>query len=310
MKRTEKHIIIITLILVLVISLASCALFDIGSIIETTKPTTTKPITDSTTTKPADTTPTHTCEFGEWIVESEPTHAEKGSRYQLCECGAKNTEEIPVVAHEFGEWTVRREPTHSRDGYDVRRCECGASELRYTTLDHSVELVETTKSTLPCVGDTEEWYCYECCETFYKQLEPSGEHTPWYTGPSEVVSEATCQEYGVTMYICYACGARVQVTGTVLADCVLGDWVCDNDNRLVKATCSECGKIKTIPFAEGITYVPSEYGTYRVLELPRDMTEFAIPHTYNGQPVAIPTYLEIGYDVVFFDEATVFIQQK
>ena len=73
MKKTVKHIIITVIILALAISFASCKLFDIGGLTTTTKPTTTEP--------------PHTCEFGEWVVEKEPTHKEVGSRYQLCECG-------------------------------------------------------------------------------------------------------------------------------------------------------------------------------------------------------------------------------
>ena len=46
----------------------------------------------------------HVCAFGEWVVEKEPTCTEAGLEARYCDCGAKETKEIPALGHLFGKW--------------------------------------------------------------------------------------------------------------------------------------------------------------------------------------------------------------
>ena len=57
----------------------------------------------------------HVCVFGEWVVEKEPTCIETGLKARYCECGAKETEEIPVIAHAWGAWYGLDDYYHCRE---------------------------------------------------------------------------------------------------------------------------------------------------------------------------------------------------
>jgi len=43
----------------------------------------------------------HKHSFGEWTIEKPATCTEKGTRTRACECGEKETEEIPALGHNF-----------------------------------------------------------------------------------------------------------------------------------------------------------------------------------------------------------------
>ena len=57
----------------------------------------------------------HVCVFGEWVVEKEPTCVETGLKARYCECGASETEEIPVIAHAWGAWYGVDDYYHCRE---------------------------------------------------------------------------------------------------------------------------------------------------------------------------------------------------
>ena len=103
--------------------------------------------------------------FGEWSITVEPTEAATGTAVRLCECGASDTADVPVltdaiwtyavvtpathtatgsatytsvygvvtvtlstVPHTYGEWSITADPTETATGTAVRLCECGASD--------------------------------------------------------------------------------------------------------------------------------------------------------------------------------------
>lgn len=94
--------------------------------------------------------------FGEWVIENEPTCYYTGKKYRCCEdCGQTIYEYIEPTgkheydnecddscnicgsyrdwAHEFGEWKVTSEATCSREGVREHTCSlCGYSESEYT----------------------------------------------------------------------------------------------------------------------------------------------------------------------------------
>ena len=57
----------------------------------------------------------HVCVFGEWVVEKEATCIETGLKARYCECGAKETEEIPMIAHAWGDWYGVDDYYHCRE---------------------------------------------------------------------------------------------------------------------------------------------------------------------------------------------------
>ena len=65
----------------------------------------------------------HICEFnGEWTIETEPTCYSEGLKYQLCECGERQEETIPVTEHNMSDWVVEVEPTTETEGLTTRYC--------------------------------------------------------------------------------------------------------------------------------------------------------------------------------------------
>lgn len=65
----------------------------------------------------------HTCEFNsEWTIEKEPTCYSEGLKYQLCECGERQEEIIPMTEHNMSDWVVEVEPTTETEGLTTRHC--------------------------------------------------------------------------------------------------------------------------------------------------------------------------------------------
>ena len=68
----------------------------------------------------------HVCEFvGEWTIEKEPTCYAEGLKYQLCECGERQEESIPMTDHIMGDWTIETEPTT-----EIEHSSCGNNSPR------------------------------------------------------------------------------------------------------------------------------------------------------------------------------------
>ena len=68
---------------------------------------------------------------GDWIVDSEATCTESGSKHKECTTCHETlaTEAIAATGHTFGNWTTTVEPTADREGKRTRTCElCGQVE--------------------------------------------------------------------------------------------------------------------------------------------------------------------------------------
>lgn len=68
---------------------------------------------------------------GDWIVDSEATCTESGSKHKECTTCHETlaTEAIAATGHTFGNWTTTVEPTTDREGKRTRTCElCGQVE--------------------------------------------------------------------------------------------------------------------------------------------------------------------------------------
>lgn len=106
-----------------------------GAPAKTEKPTTTeKPKATETpkaTEKPKTTqkpkaTPTpepnHTHVFGEWKTVTEADCVHPGLRERKCECGEKESEELPALGHEMSPWETLRYPTADLEGIEASYC--------------------------------------------------------------------------------------------------------------------------------------------------------------------------------------------
>ena len=71
-------------------------------------------------TNPA-TDPAHEHVFGEWVTVKLPNCTDKGERARACECGEKETEELPVSGEHVYDYTVTS-PTTEAGGYTTYTC--------------------------------------------------------------------------------------------------------------------------------------------------------------------------------------------
>lgn len=63
-----------------------------------------------------------TDEWGEWIVQKQPTCTEDGLRYREKRNGERQEEVLEALGHDFGEWQVITEATTTSDGLKERHC--------------------------------------------------------------------------------------------------------------------------------------------------------------------------------------------
>lgn len=82
----------------------------------------------------------HKHSYGEWKETKPATCTEKGEKERTCECGEKQTQDIPMTDHKYGEWHETKAPTCSDDGEKERECS-----------------VCHTKETAPVVTDGHAW---------------------------------------------------------------------------------------------------------------------------------------------------------
>ena len=104
-----KRIISMLLVLVTIVaSLAAC---------NGNKPNETDPSSD----------PSHVHAFGEWVTVKIPNCTDKGEKVRTCECGEKETEELPVSGEHVYDYTVTS-PTTEKGGYTTYTCVgCGTT---------------------------------------------------------------------------------------------------------------------------------------------------------------------------------------
>ena len=91
--------------------------------------------------------------FGEWITVKEATCTEEGVKERSCECGEKETEQIPMIDHEYKE-KVTQKKTCTKDGKIVKTCTvCGHKEEsidKATGHDYAAATVFTPKTCKIC----------------------------------------------------------------------------------------------------------------------------------------------------------------
>ncbi len=120
---------------------------------------------------------TYPCEhpgLTEWIIETEPTCAKKGSKIKKCEkCGeVVNSAWIPSLEHTFSDWTIDIQPTCTEKGKRSRVCTiCNGKEAESLDAlgiarDYKITIEEPT-----CKKSGYKWYvCLNCGDSYSKDL--------------------------------------------------------------------------------------------------------------------------------------------
>lgn len=105
--------------------------------------------------------------YGEWTVVTEASCTAAGSRERVCECGEKETEEIPRLSHTYGEWEETLPIGIAGEGLRRRSCECGEVEeeaITSKTLDPEEGLsllFEAFKAAASVTSFKMEYYDYD-----------------------------------------------------------------------------------------------------------------------------------------------------
>ena len=211
----------------------------------------------------------HSCEFGEWTIETQPTCTTEGLKKRVCSCGETQTEVIAGIGHTFGDWTTDVEPTCSAEGNRYQVCvDCGETQSEpIPTIDH--DYGEWTLYEEPtCFSQGQEVRTCKCGAEEYRYTDPSA-HTD-----VSIVTAPTCTESGYTTHTCQVCG-DVRVDSYVDS---LG-----KDHTYKDGACVDCGDVHS----KGLDYRLSLDGSYYIVAGMGEctQTEIAPLAVYGDKPV-------------------------
>ena len=144
-------------------------------------------------------------QYGEWIVEREPTCTEEGYRYCFCNlCGIRLEDSTKKLKHSWTKWKVTKEATCSKKGTRVRTCQvCGNEQSEEFYEDHAFGPWEITKEPT-CTEEGERRHTCKVCGTVKTQALEKLPHDYEY----QVTVEATDHSAGVRTKLCRVCGTN------------------------------------------------------------------------------------------------------
>ncbi|MBQ2998411.1 MAG: SGNH/GDSL hydrolase family protein, partial [Oscillospiraceae bacterium] len=150
----------------------------------------------------------HVHAFGEWKEIKAPSCSEAGQKERVCDCGEKETEEIPKTEHKYTKYLKR--PTCTEQGYTTHTCAvCGESYVdNYTEpAGHTEVIDEAVAPTCTETGLTEGKHCEICGKILVKQeIIPALGHS---FGEWTEVKAPTCDAEGQDKAVCGTCGETV-----------------------------------------------------------------------------------------------------
>ena len=170
-------------------------------------------------------------EYGEWYVETAPTHNEKGVERRECmHCEAYETQDIEVEEHQYTTEVIAA--TCTEQGYTLYTCECGETYKEdYTDMiQHSYgEAIVVVPA--DCLNAGKKMHVCEACgyeETIH--VEPLGHDY------QTTVVEATCLEAGYSEHACRRCEESYRDNETQAKGHQFTQW-----SEAIAATCLEGG---------------------------------------------------------------------
>ena len=175
---------------------------------------------------------------GEWIIDTNATCTEDGSKHQVCAvCSTPiKTEKISATGHTDGAWVTDTNATCTVDGSKHQVCSvCNASiktEAIAATGHTDGEWVVDTNAT--CTEDgSKHQVCSVCNASIKTEAIAATGHTD---GEWVVDTDATCTEDGSKHQVCSVCNASIKTEAIAATGHADGEWVVDTD-----ATCTVDG---------------------------------------------------------------------
>ena len=170
-------------------------------------------------------------EYGQWYVETEPTHHKEGVERRECmHCEAYETREVEIKEHSYTTEVVA--PTCTEEGYTLYVCECGESyKDDFTgTVAHRYGQTEVIVEATCLEGGLRKHICTECGHEEEIKVEPLG-----HKYKSKVIAPK-CEEGGYTEHRCERCEESYRDDYTEAAGHDFSPWV-----DVIAATCLEEG---------------------------------------------------------------------
>ena len=93
-------------------------------------------------------TTAHIHSFCEWMVITEPTCTEIGTKVRECDCGVTERVEVPATGHNWDSGKITKNPTAQSDGEKVYTClNCKAIKVKTVKFSGISEESDTTNNT-------------------------------------------------------------------------------------------------------------------------------------------------------------------
>ncbi len=212
--------------------------------------------------EPKEQTPALGHDWGDWIIDSEPSCKDNGKRHHVCSrCGKEDYSPAPALGHDWGEWgptPVAMPPTCTKSGVEVRTCaRCGETEMRESPArGHQPTPMQDKGPTCTESGTTGGTVCAVCGEVLEEPKE-QGAALGHRWGVWIVDRSPTCVDNGKRHCECSRCGKIDYDPVPALGH----DW---DEGTVTKEpgylnpgimtfTCTRCGETKTeeIPVKKG-----------------------------------------------------------
>lgn len=175
--------------------------------------------------------PSHTHEFGEWELDSEPTCTEPGQEKRTCECGQVELKELEALGHEE-ERIIQSEPSCSQEGQANISCSRCGELLRTEAIPKTNHTIANkTITSANCIQEgTVERYCTVCKQSF-GTLQTSALGHKYVNGKCSCCGKIDSSVYALKISSCktYSSGyINYSKDGTTISDCKLV-WQTGND---------------------------------------------------------------------------------
>ena len=181
--------------------------------------------------------------YGEWIVDTQATCQQEGSKHRICSaCSHRDIGTIPKTDHDYTTEVVP--PTCTEQGYTLHTCKDCSTSFKDNYVEatgHSFgEWIVDEEATCQRMGSKHR-VCSKCGKQQVDTI-PRTEHN--YQG--EVIAP-TCTEQGYTLHKCSICGVSYRDTFVDAKGHTFGEWIVDKEATVLNEgkkhhVCGVCGK--------------------------------------------------------------------
>ena len=198
----------------------------------------------------------------DWIVDSEATCTNAGSKHKECTvCKTKlETATVPAIGHKSSSWITDKAATCVNDGSKHKECTVCKTKLETVAISATGHSFKTTTVAATCtsIGYVTKT-CSKCEETQFVKSIPATGHTP---GEWIVDKEATCTNVGSKHKECTICKTVLETEELVATGHSFKNEVtastCTSIGYETK-TCQNCGECQFVRSITATGHTPSDW---------------------------------------------------